>query len=63
MAVPKKRQSRTRRNRRRANHDRVDAPTVGTCPSCGEPKLPHRVCASCGSYRGIRLIEVEEAQA
>jgi len=60
MAVPKKRQSPTRRNKRRANHDRVTAPTVVTCPNCSEPTLSHRVCKSCGYYRGEQVIEIKE---
>ena len=62
MAVPKKRQSPTRRNKRRANHDRMAAPAVVICPNCDEPKLSHRVCPACGHYRGEQVIEVEEQQ-
>ncbi len=60
MAVPQKRQSNTRRNKRRANHDRTTAPTVVMCPECSEPKLPHRICPNCGTYAGRQVIEVEE---
>jgi len=60
MAVPKRRQSSTRRNKRRANHDRMSAPAVVTCPNCSEPKLSHRVCPSCGYYNGRQVIEVAE---
>jgi large subunit ribosomal protein L32 len=60
MAVPKKKQSKSRRNKRRANHDRMTAPTVVLCPQCSEPKLPHRVCSSCGYYKGTEVIHVSE---
>jgi large subunit ribosomal protein L32 len=60
MAVPKKRQSNTRRNMRRANHDRRVAPTVVECSNCSEPKLPHRVCPACGFYNGQSVVEVAE---
>jgi large subunit ribosomal protein L32 len=60
MAVPKKKQSKSRRNKRRANHDRMNAPTVVLCPQCSEPKLPHRVCSSCGYYKGTEVIHVSE---
>jgi large subunit ribosomal protein L32 len=60
MAVPKKRQSNSRRNKRRANHDRIAPPTVVMCPQCSEPKLPHRVCGSCGYYNGRQVLEVSE---
>ncbi len=60
MAVPKKRQSLTRKRKRRANHARIDAPNVSLCPKCSEPKLPHRVCKSCGTYNGREVIETSE---
>lgn len=60
MPVPKKRQSNRRRNMRRANHDRISAPTVVECPNCSEPKLPHRVCSACGQYNGQKVLQVSE---
>ncbi|MBI2566251.1 MAG: 50S ribosomal protein L32 [Candidatus Schekmanbacteria bacterium] len=59
MALPKRKISKTRRNKRRA-HDALTAPSLSTCPQCRERKLPHRVCPSCGTYRGREVIEVEE---
>ncbi len=55
MAVPKRRTSRARRDKRRA-HDALASPARATCPQCGEPKPPHRVCRNCGTYRGRTLI-------
>ena len=52
MATPKRRKSRSRRNMRRANHDKVAAPNIVACPNCGVPIVPHRACASCGHYKG-----------
>ena len=52
MATPKRRMSRSKRNMRRANHDKVAAPTIVPCANCGEPVVPHRACASCGHYKG-----------
>jgi large subunit ribosomal protein L32 len=52
VAVPKRRTSRSKRDMRRANHDKVAAPTLVACPNCGEPAVPHRACASCGHYKG-----------
>ena len=40
MAVPKRRTSRSKRNMRRANHDKVAAPNIVPCPNCGEPVGP-----------------------
>ncbi|MBC7185440.1 MAG: 50S ribosomal protein L32 [Calditrichaeota bacterium] len=51
MPLPKRRHSRSRRDKRRT-HWKAAAPTVSKCANCGEPKLPHRACPSCGYYRG-----------
>ncbi len=58
MAVPKRRTSKMKRNQRRAQHDKVDAPTIVPCPACGEPMVPHRVCPSCGVYKGRQVLDV-----
>ncbi len=59
MAVPKRRTSRSKRNKRRS-HDALTPVNVVECPQCGESTLPHRVCRRCGSYRGRQLVEVNE---
>ncbi|HVM11927.1 MAG TPA: 50S ribosomal protein L32 [Actinomycetota bacterium] len=58
MAVPKRRQTKTRRDKRRANW-KGEAPTYSECPQCKQPKLPHRVCTNCGHYGGRQAVEVE----
>lgn len=60
MAVPKRRMSKSRKRLRRGHH-RAAAMAHQACPRCGSPKLPHRVCGTCGYYRGKKLIEVEDA--
>jgi len=60
VAVPKRRNPRSRRNARRANHDRVSPPNVIPCPNCGETMIPHRVCPACGHYAGREVIEIVE---
>ncbi|MFP6626464.1 MAG: 50S ribosomal protein L32 [Deltaproteobacteria bacterium] len=50
MAVPKRRTSRAKRDRRRA-HDSLTAAQPGTCPNCGGTVQSHRACPSCGRYR------------
>lgn len=59
MAVPKRRKSRARRDQRRS-HDALRTPARSTCPQCGEPKLPHRACANCGTYRGREVVQTDE---
>jgi large subunit ribosomal protein L32 len=62
MAVPKKRTSRARRDRRRAHDAIAFTAQVEACPECGEPKLRHHLCQACGTYRGQQVIEVAAAE-
>jgi large subunit ribosomal protein L32 len=50
MAVPKRKTSRSRRDKRRATHAIAPTP-LGVCENCGAPKRRHRVCPSCQTYR------------
>ena len=59
MAVPKNKVSKARRDIRRANW-KLTAPNLVECPQCHELKLPHRVCPSCGQYKGKEVIKVED---
>ncbi|MBW2268211.1 MAG: 50S ribosomal protein L32 [Deltaproteobacteria bacterium] len=59
MAVPKRRTSRARRDKRRT-HDSIGVSPRSKCPQCGAPKLPHRVCGACGSYRGREVVQTDE---
>jgi large subunit ribosomal protein L32 len=55
MAVPKKKMSRSRTRKRKAQW-KVQAPRLTPCPQCDAPKLPHRVCPACGSYKGREVL-------
>ncbi len=59
MAVPKRKTSKSKRDMRRT-HKKTAGPNLTTCANCGEPKPPHHVCMSCGTYRGRTLIDTEE---
>ncbi|QQY80765.1 large subunit ribosomal protein L32 [Keratinibaculum paraultunense] len=59
MAVPKRKTSKARRDKRRASAYRLNKVTISECPQCHEPKLPHRVCPSCGYYKNREVIDVE----
>src|SRR3954453_2535210 len=61
MAVPKRKTSKSRRDKRRATHS-LEAPRVNSCPQCGSPKRAHRVCPTCGTYKG-REVEPLRLQA
>jgi large subunit ribosomal protein L32 len=59
MAVPKGKTSRSKRDKRRSHHA-LGSGARSICPQCQEPKLPHRVCGNCGSYRGREVIQTDE---
>lgn len=61
MAVPKRKTSKARRDKRRASNIKYFAPNVVECPKCHEPIMSHRVCAACGYYDGREVVEVKEA--
>ncbi|NLW45056.1 MAG: 50S ribosomal protein L32 [Syntrophomonadaceae bacterium] len=52
MGVPKRRQSKSRKNMRRSIWAKLDSPGLVECPQCHDYKLPHRVCQKCGYYKG-----------
>ena len=60
MAVPKKKVSKARRDKRRSANSKMAAPEMVKCPKCGEMKLPHQVCKACGSYNGREYLKVSE---
>ena len=59
MAVPKRKLSRARRDKRRSSVWKLEMPTLAKCPQCGEWKVPHKVCGSCGFYKGREVIKKE----
>ncbi|MFC1724276.1 50S ribosomal protein L32 [candidate division KSB1 bacterium] len=54
MANPKRRQSKARRDKRRT-HWKLTSSNFTECTNCHEQKLAHRVCPSCGYYRGKEI--------
>ncbi len=56
MAVPKKKISKQRKRKRRTHYKAAPVVT-NECPRCGDPKVPHRVCPSCGYYGGKQILE------
>ncbi|PID62134.1 MAG: 50S ribosomal protein L32 [Ignavibacteriae bacterium] len=59
MAHPKRKISKSRRDKRRT-HYKATASTLSNCSNCGEIKLSHRACPSCGYYAG-RSIFIPES--
>lgn len=57
MAVPKRKVSKSKVRMRSRSHRRPFVATT-TCPQCGAPAQPHRVCGACGTYRGRQVLTV-----
>jgi len=62
MALPKRRHSKSRRNKSRT-HQKLKRHSLSLCPQCKTPKLPHRVCTVCGYYKGTKFLEFKEEKA
>lgn len=60
MAHPKRKISKTRRDKRRTHYKAV-ASTYAECSNCGSSVLYHRICSECGHYRGKLAIAKEVA--
>ncbi|MBI2346495.1 MAG: 50S ribosomal protein L32 [Deltaproteobacteria bacterium] len=59
MAVPKRKTSKRVGRMRRSQWVRVRAQSGTKCPQCGAPKLPHRVCLKCGTYKGREVVRID----
>lgn len=59
MPTPKRRLTKMRRDQRKAHWKRLAPVPNSSCPQCHKPKLPHRVCPHCGTYRGRDILELE----
>ncbi|MBT4594437.1 50S ribosomal protein L32 [bacterium] len=58
MPVPKRKVSRTRRDKRFANKG-IKAQAAGKCPTCSAPLASHTVCKDCGYYRGVKILRTK----
>lgn len=58
MPLPKRRFSRARRDKRRTQLN-LKATGLSRCPQCGASVLSHRICRSCGHYRGRQVMPVK----
>ncbi len=58
MAHPKRKISKTRRDKRRT-HIKAETPTLHKCSNCGTTIRYHRACPECGFYRGSLAIETK----
>lgn len=59
-ALPKRKISKTRRDRRRAHYLKLRQRGTVRCPNCNSLKLHHAVCPDCGHFRGVKVVETEK---
>lgn len=59
MAVPKRKQSKSRTDKRFANY-KAQSPTLVECPHCHSLKEAHKVCAKCGYYDKVEVVSLNE---
>ncbi|MGE4519196.1 MAG: 50S ribosomal protein L32 [Desulfobacteraceae bacterium] len=61
MAVPKRKTSKSRRDKRRTHQkEKIVSPSLLACPECGEPKRSHAACPGCGMYKGRLVLGAKE---
>ncbi len=59
MALPKRKHSKSRRDKSRT-HWKLKLSSTTRCPQCAQPILPHRICSHCGTYRGRQLVTIPQ---
>lgn len=57
--VPKRKTSKARRDKRRSNVWKLEAPALSFCSRCGEYKTIHRVCKNCGYYKNRNILNLQ----
>lgn len=59
MPNPKRKHSKSRRDKRRSANSKIYAANLSLCPQCKKPRLPHKVCIFCGYYNGKPVIVIK----
>lgn len=54
--VVRMRHTRSHTGNRRSHHA-LTAAVSSQCPKCGAPKMSHRVCAQCGTYKDRTVVD------
>jgi len=64
MAVPKKKVSSARRDKRRKSNSKLTLVGMSKCsnPACGAYVKNHCVCKVCGYYNGKQVLDVKAAK-
>lgn len=59
MGNPARKMSKSKRDSRRAQTFKLGTPGIVECPQCHEMKMAHRVCKSCGYYKGKEVVSTD----
>jgi large subunit ribosomal protein L32 len=59
LAVPKRKTSKSKRDKRRTHH-KLKLISIVECPRCHSKKISHRVCENCGYYAEHEIIIFKE---
>jgi large subunit ribosomal protein L32 len=65
MALQKRRRGSSRTGHQRSawmKKSGENRPLVQTCPNCSAPRIPHRVCPSCGFYNGKQVAAAKQTR-
>ena len=65
MALQKRRRGPTRYRQQRSAWMKKSGENhivVQSCKNCGAPRIPHRVCMSCGQYGGEQIVAKKTAE-
>lgn len=57
-ALPKRKISKARKGERRS-HLHIQPSTLVECASCHNLMVPHRICPTCGKFRGRDILQLE----
>ncbi len=62
MPVPKRKRSRSRRDKRFANKGMKEK-AFAKCANCQEPIMTHQACKACGHYKGRKIFSTKADRA
>jgi large subunit ribosomal protein L32 len=62
MPVPKRKRSKSRRDKRFANKG-IKAKAFGLCQNCKATIQPHAICTECGFYKGRKVLTTKAERA
>ncbi len=62
MPVPKRKRSKSRRDKRFANKG-LAVKSITGCPNCKAPISTHVACKECGHYKGVKVLVTKSERA